>query len=349
MNSFIYDNHTLYIKCDCASTEQIRQIFNEAFAKYNEEHKAKLTCNFRVNLVENRNGDSLGIAYVFLVNSEAYHLILGKNPDGSDRIEYHDDPSWSSPTEDWTSATSVTLGSSWGDIAEEEFSRQNKKTCPKIPIHLDPLIELGPYYLTEKQINAKREKIIFYNEGKDGFDPSQIEIPTFAYLSVQRAHVSPVEDKFMPNILKCTKIPQWVSKETLKVHFTPYASDSVTTHERFVKGSKIEEAYPWVNINSDRVAFIIFQPNTYDAQFALHMMKKTVINRKSEDGKIIATETLLFNHSYRTDRDAVTEINQKPRIIRREGKKFAEKLPAENKEKLKPTINKFRMLTVDEE
>src|SRR5690606_9795322 len=112
--------------------------------------------------------------------------------------------------------------------------------------------------------------------------------------------------KYMPNILKCKNVPAWITKDDLKVQFAPYASDSETVHERVIKGRRVEETYPFVNINDDRVAFVIFDPSTHDAYFALHMMKKTVIGKRLPDG----TETritLIFGHSFRTDRDMIAD------------------------------------------
>jgi hypothetical protein len=116
----------------------------------------------------------------------------------------------------------------------------------------------------------------------------------------------------MPNILKAKDIPTWITRDYLKAQFTPYASDSTTIHERFIKGGKIEETYPFVNISDNRVGFIIFDPSTHDAQFALHMMKKTVVTKKLPNGTTLAS-TLIFGHSFRTDRDLMTDISQQPR------------------------------------
>ena len=381
--SNVYDNHTLFIKCDCASVKQIRQAFHEALTTYQTKTQSDLNCRFRVNLVENREGKSFGIAFVFVTNPAVYHMLLGKNPDGSDRIEYRDDPSWSAPaagdiandagwstisapvhtpatkptrslesqSDIWSEVSDAVYtpgsssGKSWCDMMdeEEEAERQalldamteeerqaelrrreelrlqeakSKYVCPKIPFPLEPLMVLPPYQLTPQQIAEKREKIIADNEGKAQFNPDLVEIPSVSYFSVDRAMATPVESKFMSNILKCKEIPLWVTKEDLKAQFSPYASDSATRQERFIKGRRVEETYPFVNINDDRVAFIIFDPSTHDAQFALHMMKKTVIRKEMPDNKVNEV-TLIFGHSYRTDRDMMADISQKPRPVPR--------------------------------
>jgi hypothetical protein len=62
----------------------------------------------------------------------------------------------------------------------------------------------------------------------------------------------------------------------------------------------VTETYPIVNINKERTAFIIFDPETNDARFALHMMKKVEFTNP---------DTLIFfSHSFRSDRDAVSAV-----------------------------------------
>lgn len=315
----IHDNHTLYVKCGVATVDQIRESFLKALKDYETENKLKLDCRFKVNRVEDKNGNSFGIAFVFITSSEVYHMLLGKNPNGSDRVDYIDDPSWHPIPENSKineSGWSSTVSKSWADQVEEEDEiekKENMSKCPQIPIQLDSLMKLPSIKMSEEQIKLKREKIIEDNQGKEDFNPDIIEIPEYIHLGIDRAIASNLESKFMHNILKCINIPVWVSKEVLKAEFTPYATDSKTVHERFVKGRKIEETYPFININEDRVGFIIFDPRTHDGRFALHMMKKTYLVKKDKDGNILDKATLIFNHSYRTDRDLMSDINQKPK------------------------------------
>ena len=55
-----YDHHTLFIRCDCATEEQIRHGFLEAIRQYKEKYDKSLDCRIKVNRVENRNGISYG-------------------------------------------------------------------------------------------------------------------------------------------------------------------------------------------------------------------------------------------------------------------------------------------------
>ena len=340
-----YDTHTLFLKCDCASTKQIQDSMRESLKKYQNEHGVKLDCRWRVNVISNHEGELFGIAFVFVTNPAVYHMLLGKNPDGSDRVEFVDDPSCSGLLEGtgtnesgWNTIEEPKLpekpeypaGMSWADMSEveEEYdealaeyerklqSYNNRFIRPKIQIQLEPLMILPPFKLTPEQIENKRRKIIAKNEIKSEFDPNMVEIPEFSYFGVDRAMVVPVDEKFMPNILKCKNVPEWITQADLKAQFSPYADDSQTIQERFVKGRRLEETYPFVNINNDRVAFIIFDNKTTNAQFALHMMKKTVISKKMPDGTV-NTFTLVFGHSFRTDRDIMSDINHQTRSVQR--------------------------------
>lgn len=336
-----YDTHTLFIKCESATSEQIRESFVQALKFYKEKTGENIDTRFKVNLITDKQGNSFGIAFVYITNPMVYYMIIGKNPDGSDRIQYVDDPSWEPPEEGeltnssgWSSLNEST---NWADICDEEDEleiKESRKICPKIPIQLEPLMTLPPYKLTKEQMDEKRKKIISENEGKQNFNSDIVCVQPFSYLSIERAMVTPVDNKFMPNIIKTQKVPIWITKEILKSQFRPYASDSNSKQERLIRGNVVIDTYPFVNINDDRVAFIIFDPSTRDAQFALHMMKKTIITMsfnknpqstamiskldgssvvKETDEKYILSSTLFFSHSYFTDRDCVSQITKQPR------------------------------------
>lgn len=340
-DEYLYDTHTLFIKCDCATTVQIHDAINEAITKYQNDNSVDLECRFKVNRVETREGIPVGIAFVFLTNSAVYYMLVGKNIDGSDRVEYKDDPSWSPPVNNKSSNDSgwsiiappiKSSKMNWADETDDDIWCETTNisksgtvskipSCPKISFPLEPLMKLPPYHLTEDQIKDKKQKIIGDNEGKKDFDVSLIKISDVAYFNVNRALAPPVDPKYMPNILKCKDIPNWVTKEDLKASFTSFATDSTTIHNRTVRGVHLSESYPFVNINDNHVGFVIFDPHTNDAYFALHMMKKTFIKKKQSNG-LVNNVTLIFDHSYKTDRDLMQDINQRAKPNRRDNYNF---------------------------
>ena len=129
------DTHTLYVKCNNATPIQIAECFTKAIEEHQKVHRVNLACPFRVNFVEDKDGKPFGFAFVFVRNPAVYHMLLGKNPDGSDRIEYHDDPSWTDPEKGdnvndagWStiSAPIYIPGMSWADATEEEDKYQQQ-------------------------------------------------------------------------------------------------------------------------------------------------------------------------------------------------------------------------------
>jgi hypothetical protein len=256
MNTQMYDNHTLNVKCFNSTLDQIKNVFNNAFEKYKLNHNNDIECSFYYNLILNKQGESYGIAFVYVSNDEVYNMILGKNPDGTKRIKYNKKLK-EKPT---------TRSSNWGDSSDDEEIIDT--------IVLEPLIVLEPIELNDMQKQ-------YYLEPID--------------LVIKRALIYNLEDKYIHNILKTKKIPHWITHLMIKNLFSPFASDNTTKYSRIIKGKKIMETYPFININKDCICFIIYDNKTNDAQFALHMMKKTTI---TQDNKSI---TLVFNHSYNLD------------------------------------------------
>ena len=93
-----FDTHTLFIKCGSASMEQIYQILNDSLDTYRSTNDQKIKCDFYVNVIKNRENVSFGIAFIFISNPEVYHMLTCKNPDGTERIEYRDNPTWIAPS-----------------------------------------------------------------------------------------------------------------------------------------------------------------------------------------------------------------------------------------------------------
>lgn len=335
-DKYLTDNHTLHLTCEGATANQIYTAFNSAIKEYQTTTGKQLECRYRVNMIANKAGVNLGWAFVFVSNPEVYYMLLGHNPDGSERMEYIEDPNWKKPSGeeivndagwatvemDFTSpiAWSTSSESDWSLEAEksdealrQQQEREASMTCPKIGIPLPPLMVLPSYELTPEQVEEKHHKIIEENQDKPDFDPQMVEVSGTANFKVQCAVVQCLEPKFMHNILRAKNIPDWVSERDLKVLFSPFASDSITTHNRFVKGRKVEECYPFVSISpEERVAFVVFDPNTTNAQFALHMMMKTPVRRKSPEEEVM----LFFSHSFRSDRDVMALVSQQPKPVR---------------------------------
>lgn len=315
------DKHTLYIKCNYASEKQIYDALNAGLTKYQYDNKiTDLNCRFRVNYITNKEGEPLGLAFAFFTDSAIYHMILGRNPDGSERIIEYDDPSWTAPAKDqsinengWGTTSKYSKIVSWADETEAAEEEERKNTCPKIRTVLPPLIIIPPVMLTNSQIEEKRQEIIEDNEGKLDFDPKMVRVAREEYLTIEEAMVKPLESKFIPNILKASNVPEWMNVRHLKSIFSPYVSDSTTNQKRIVHGTTLIEPYPFINFSEKddkRSVFMIFDPDTTNARFALHMQMKTTIRDKIDN--VPRSSVLIFHHAFKTDRDMMTDINKRP-------------------------------------
>lgn len=282
--NFSYDTHTLYINSGVATNEQLTQALKTAMRTAAQKLGRPVKTKFKVNVIVVR-GAHLGYAHVFLSNPEVYYMLTGFNPDGTERVECIDDPNWVPPKvvktvdplddeemdyDDLESFLGApTQNKSWSDMMAEEDLQQ----CPKIKIPLDPIMTLPPYeYDVEQREHIK--KLLVEQAVKSGNPDPDIQIPTHGHFEVNRAFVLDIDPKYSHNILCARGIPEWITEHDLKVAFTPYASDTTSLHSRKVYGRTIKESYPFVTINETRVAFITYDPNTKDAQFALLMTKK---------------------------------------------------------------------------
>lgn len=284
-----YDKHTLYVKSGVAYNHQLKNSMIYALEELGQRLGKKVECNFKVNLIVGRNGKYYGFGYMWVSNPEVYNMLVGKNPDGTDRVEYIDDPTWTPPDSSYEEAVKSynnSTSTSWADIADEEECLNKTYTCPKIRKDLAPLLVLPGYDYEEDQL-------IYIKQ----LEPETTEMPTKGYFHISPAFVQDLEDKYCHNVLCCRNVPSWITEKDLKAVFTPYASNSITKVKRKFKNKEIKDTYPFVTINDNRVAFITFDPSTKDAQFALLMMRKVDLVSPFDTSQ---TCTLVFNHSYNT-------------------------------------------------
>lgn len=261
------NNHLLHIVTGVATEEQVKASLKSAIAealRVCKQMKLNVTDGrFKVNLVSNRHGETFGYAYAWIVSPDIFYLLIGRNPDGSERFEKIDDPDWIPPD---------TGSSNWADITELE-------DCPKIRRALPSLVKLPSYQFTEaqKRLMAKKDNNSFGTHGQFECGP---------------AHVSEPGPEFIPNVLCGKNIPMELTADDLKGLFRPFISDPTKKNVKIIKGIKSEEYYPLVSITAKRLAFVTFDPSSRDACFALKMARKITL---SKTNKIY---TLIFNRTY---------------------------------------------------
>lgn len=290
MTDFHYDTHTIFAETGIATREQIEISFQKAIEELN------IPCRFKVNLVETKNG-ICGYAYIWLTSPQVYHALMGKNLDGTDLVMLIDDPTWNPPKKSLNEALNdarkkENLSSSWADIEDESDIIKSYK-CPQIKKNLDPIIKISGYKYNDEQLEflKLRNK---HTQQKDG------AIPGYGYFEIGPAYVSELDIKLCHNVLISRKIPEWITVEIFKQLFYNYVSNPITPH-RCSHNSKSYDTYPHVNIiniKGNRSVFITFDPTTYDARFALLMVRKLKI--VDPEGKN-PDSTLIFNHSFNSN------------------------------------------------
>ena len=237
-------------------------------------------------------------------------MLLGRNPDGSERVREYLDPNWVPPSEQNISEQDQDE-MSWFEIAQEE----DKHVQPIIREDLGPLMVIPGYVYDEKQYQHLQDVAI-----KTGKDPSKV--PTMGYFEFSRAYSRDVEKGKEANVLCARQIPDWIPSIAFKNIFSIYSNvnnlggnllnPSIATQN--------QESYPIVTmINSKkeagRTVLVTFDPTTKDAIFALLMTRKVRIvhpkyDKKSSgtinlDGKVYKISelkcTLIFDHAYEYD------------------------------------------------
>lgn len=286
-----YNNHSLHITSGVTYQWQVVEVIKKAIADINKILVQPVKCDFKVNLVTDRNNTHFGYGYLWVSRVEVYNILIGKNADGSERITYIDDPNWKAPDiplDDVLNTIDDDL--SWGEYMDKEDEIKALYVAPQIKVTLPPLIELTPIIYDSYQSEYMRQYCnhpealeVFKSFGQDQ-----------CVIKIAPMFVQDPEEKFCSNVLCARNIPTWVTEKDLKAIFIVYASNSTAEILRKNKDKRFYDTYPFVTINDRRVAFITYNPNTKDALFALPMVRKLHIVKEK------LTCTLIFNHSFKT-------------------------------------------------
>lgn len=261
MNKY-YNNHSLYIFTNNATKSQIDNNFKILIAKILKEYP-QLNNKFYVNYITTKDGANAIYAYVYIVSTEVFHIILGNNSDGTERFDEIDDKNWIKPEY----KEFENINGKWADEEDDD-----KYVCPKIKIKLEPK------YIIDEFINENGES---------------------KKIDIYRSFVTNLDDKINSYTLFSKNIPNYITDTDIKNIFKNYVFDTFKIKS---KGkNKKEESYPAVNITKNRMVFVTFSNRTRDGQFMLQLCKVSKINKKinNEDKECL----LIFNHSinYNTD------------------------------------------------
>jgi hypothetical protein len=281
-----YDNHSIYCDSGVATESQISGSLRKAIEEAEKILGHSTNCKFKINLLVDKEGKYFGFGYIRISDQKIYWMMLGRNPDGTERIEEYPDPDWKPPLRKDENLTSDEIleknsNKAWFELAEEE----DAFIQPIIKKVLPPLVTIPGYEYDEEQIKHLKELA----EEKGEENP---EIPKIGFFEISRGYATDPGPKFLKHRLCARNVPDWIPKEAFKGIFSFYVS------------KEGKETYPTINFveskkganrKGEKIVFINFDSSTKDALFALLMTKKTrIINPKNRDQKV----TLIFMHAF---------------------------------------------------
>lgn len=276
-----YDEHTLYMDSGVATKDQISNCLKTAILEAEKVLERKLNCTYRINVLVNKNGEYFGYAYIWVSSTEVYWILLGRNPDGTERFEEIPDPNWkpSEPLENNDNNDTNDKKKSWYERIEEE----ERFIQPLIKKLLPPLVIFPGYTYNKEQLEHLKE----VQKTEQIENPQKIEknIPEMGFFEISRAYALDPASGFMSNRLCARNVPKWIPKEAFKSIFSFYVGKN--------------DKYPIVDIvehkKGGRIVFITYDPKKRDTLFVLLMTKKTIIkNPENPEEKAV----LIFTHAY---------------------------------------------------
>lgn len=264
----LFNKHTLNLRTTGLSREEVSGAIQTLLASIKKDHN--LTTPVYLNYVNRFDRDTRsvvhsGVCYLYIKDPRVFYMILGQNPDGTDRVETKPDPDWVPPKEEEEEikvSFDFNSGMGWGDMMVELEKAESKKEAPLIRIQLPSLV--GPLIAQTKEgpvhIKVEQSFVTLTDEVSDTCDTSAL----YAIID---------------NNISDQSIRQFLS----------FFSDS--------------NGYPKVSFRSNpknpktRSMIARFDPNSNDAMFCLQLIK--VVELMGGDKKYYTT---FFGHLKRYSR-----------------------------------------------
>lgn len=270
----------LFIQSSVFGPEQIERCLNFCIKKLREINNDIKKCDTYINVVENRDGERFGHTYAWVSDLRVFNALLGKNFDGSERVEYKEDENWKPPNIPLEEAIKEANGD-WGleSEIEERYDR------PTISVNLEPLIvPPGIKYSQEQKNKLEIENDIGFIQ----FFPVRVTLKT---------------DENKSNSIYSSCIPDWVNEEMLFNFFRRFTKDKMVhknskTNKSFsypkISISKNTEKNKWRTNENTYNVHISFSPlDNNIAYFIMNIARKI----KLKNPKTNKYEMLFFSQS----------------------------------------------------
>ena len=142
--SKLYEKNYLYLFTGLLDSDQVGEALNKTISNLPD----KYNYNMIVNIVENKNYQRQGYAFVWIDNEKLYNILIGVNADGSKRTKYIDDPNWVPPEITKLEINETKeISESWGDLVDDDSDTEP----PQIEISLESLYKFPFVKYTESQ------------------------------------------------------------------------------------------------------------------------------------------------------------------------------------------------------
>jgi hypothetical protein len=221
---------------------------------------------YTLNIPRNREGITMCFAYCWINDSCIYNILVGKNEDGTERVEETvDTPPVPSEMEN------IPINQSW-DIEEGPV-------IARTAIKLAPIVgrywcKYGPEEIKSAKARAARSSKV-------------VPECTGCIIGIGPGIIYSVEDNFEADVLFANRVPGWVKSKMIHDKIAPFAPGVKLNVDMYAEGSSSS-------------ATITFSPgNGKDAAFALQMVKKLVFPNKGKGKDCM----LILNHLPKEDEE----------------------------------------------
>ncbi len=267
------NEHTFYVINKTAPSDKLSKWIRNRIVKISRKIQLDIDPELYFNQVTNKENASLGFGYLWVVDPRAYNIINGRNPDGSERVEFEtigNLEELEAMQYEELDKLNLEPGMSWADFEEIVDEIKNKYRPELKKVVLPPLME---------------------------FDHMKEIDDTFL---IKPAEVKKLSAEYCENVICSSSVPDWLTDVQIKKSFEKYTSDPEASYTKTIRSSRgdmrVTETYPGVSISNAKMVFITFNPLSKDAQFALTMNTKvTFVNPRNPKASCTLIFRQLFN------------------------------------------------------